>query len=204
MAQSECKLIVVLKAPRVGTVKTRLAAALGAESACVAYQHLVETLVSRLASLEEVELRFTPDDAGPEVARWAHPQWSLAGQGEGDLGCRLDRAFRNAFTNGARRVLVIGSDCPEVSADDIRAAWSALDGCDVVLGPAKDGGYWLIGLRALQPALFEGIAWSTSSVLSETLDRSRAAGLCVQLLRELSDVDTEADWRRFEALDREA
>jgi len=74
----------------------------------------------------------------------------------------------------------------------------------VVLGPAKDGGYWLIGLRALQPALFEGIAWSTSSVLSETLDRSRAAGLCVQLLRELSDVDTEADWRRFEALDREA
>ena len=190
-------LIVFLKAPRLGTVKTRLAATMGAPAAGAACRRLVETLLQRLSSLEYVELRFAPDDSASEIKPWARPSWRLAAQGEGDLGCRLDRAAREAFASETRRVVIIGSDCPEVTAADVRAAWTALHTYDVVLGPATDGGYWLIGLRAPRPDLFEGISWSTSAVLNETLVRASIAGLTVHILRELSDVDTEADWRRF-------
>jgi len=194
---SDQKLIVFLKAPRPGTVKTRLAAALGAAEACVAYRHLVETLLRQLASLEDVELRFTPDGAGSEIKPWAQPTWRLTGQGDGDLGSRLDRAFRQAFGEGAKRVAVVGSDCPEVRTTDIEAAWRALLSHDVAIGPAIDGGYWLIGLRRPHPELFEHVRWSTNHVMQDTLERCRAAGLGTCLLRELADVDTEEDWRRF-------
>jgi glycosyltransferase A (GT-A) superfamily protein (DUF2064 family) len=94
---------------------------------------------------------------------------------------------------------VIGSDCPAITAEDIRKAWQSLSSHDVVLGPAADGGYWLIGLAGLHPELFENISWSTPGVLRETLDRIRQSRLSVQLLHELRDVDTEKDWRGFVA-----
>jgi len=191
------RLLVFLKAPRPGAVKTRLAATLGAAEACAAYQRLVGTLLRQLASLENVDLCFAPDDAGPEIKPWAQPEWRLTAQGSGDLGCRLNRAFRRAFEDGSHRVVIIGSDCPEAGTNDVHAAWNALLSHDVVLGPATDGGYWLIGLRARRPDLFESVPWSTDGVLRETLERCRDAGLTTHLLRELSDVDTEADWRRF-------
>lgn len=194
---SEQRLIVFLKAPRPGAVKTRLAATLGASEACTAYRRLVETLLRRLAALEKVELCFAPDDASSEIAGWAQPTWRLRAQGAGDLGRRLDHAFRRAFDEGAKRVVIIGSDCPDVGTNDIQAAWTALLSHDVVLGPAADGGYWLIGLRAPQPKLFADIPWSTKGVLRETLERSRGSGLKTHLLRELTDVDTETDWRRY-------
>jgi rSAM/selenodomain-associated transferase 1 len=194
---NESRLLVFLKAPRPGAVKTRLSATLGVAEACAAYRRLVERLLRQLASLENVELCFAPDDAGPEIEPWAQPDWRLTAQGSGDLGCRLDRAFRRAFDEGAQRVVIIGSDCPEAGTHDIQAAWTALLSHDVVLGPATDGGYWLIGLRAPQRELFVDIPWSTDKVLRETQKRCGVAGLTTRLLRELSDVDTEADWRRF-------
>jgi len=194
---NESRLLVFLKAPRQGAVKTRLAATLGAVEACAAYRLLVERLIRQLASLENVDLCFAPDDARSEIKPWAQPEWRLTAQGNGDLGWRLDRAFRRAFDEGAQRVVIIGSDCPEAGAHDIQAAWTALLSHDVVLGPATDGGYWLIGLRAPQPQLFVDIPWSTDKVLRETQEHCRAAGLTTHMLRELSDVDTEADWRRF-------
>ena len=197
---NERRLIVFLKAPRAGAVKTRLAATLGAAEACAAYRRLVETLLPQLAALENVELCFTPDDAGSEIMPWARTTWRLTAQETGDLGSRLDRAFRRAFDEGAKRIVIIGSDCPGVVASDIQAAWTALLSLDVVLGPATDGGYWLIGLRAPQPELFANLPWSTNAVLRETLEWCRVGGLTTQLLRELSDVDTEADWRRFLAM----
>jgi rSAM/selenodomain-associated transferase 1 len=194
---SDQKLIVFLKAPRQGAVKTRLAETMGAAEACAVYQRLVETLRHQLADLENVELCFTPDDAGSEIKPLAHPTWRLTTQGSGDLGCRLNQAFRRAFDEGAKRAAIIGSDCPDVGVDDIQAAWKALLSYDVVLGPATDGGYWLIGLREPHPELFAGISWSTGEVMRQTLERTRAAGLKTHSLRELADVDTEADWRRF-------
>ena len=93
--------------------------------------------------------------------------------------------------------MAIGSDCPDVTVADVEAAWEALQSHDVVLGPARDGGYWLIGLKEPRPSLFDGIAWGTDAVFAQTFDRCRAAGLVVHQLRQLDDIDTEEDWRRF-------
>ena len=197
MSNAEHRLVVFLKAPRPGLVKTRLAQTIGAEAASAAYRRLVERVLGQLSSLPSVELRFAPDEARSEILPWLQPGWHAAPQGRGDLGERLSRAFAEAFAAGAARVVVIGSDCPEVTAADVQAAWAALAQHDLVLGPAMDGGYWLMGLRAPEPRLFAGLQWSTSRVRQETLERAEAAGLSHVLLRPLHDVDTEADWRRF-------
>ena len=191
------QLVVFVKAPRIGTVKTRLAKSIGAAAALNAYRCLVETLLGNLESLPEVELRFSPDDAFSEIQPWLRDGWRIQPQGNGDLGGRLQRALGENFSVGAKRVVIIGSDCPSVNVSDVRAAWSALASHDAVLGPARDGGYWLIGLNASQPLLFENIPWSTDAVLRETLARAKSTGLRVHHLRELSDVDTEADWKEF-------
>jgi hypothetical protein len=191
------KAIVFVKAPRPGTVKTRLGQTMGPEAACAAYRRLVETLLQALASLPEVELRFAPDDAEKEIRSWLRKGWHARPQGGGDLGQRMQRAFADAFAEGASRVVIVGSDCPEVVAGDIRQAWNELTNYDVVIGPAIDGGYWLIGLAREQPGLFQNIPWSSENVLAETLRRAKDADLRIQLLRILSDVDTEKDWKAF-------
>jgi len=190
-------LIVFVKAPRPGLVKTRVAESVGADAACMVYTCLADCLFVWLRTVPEIELRFTPDDAAGEIQRWMRPGWTAVPQGPGDLGERLDRAFAEAFRRGAQCVVVIGSDCPDVRTADVRDGWQSLQTHDVVLGSATDGGYWLIGLRAPQPDLFRGIAWSSSAVLYETTARARAAGLTVHQLRELGDVDTIEDWQRY-------
>ena len=197
-AATRDKLIVFVKAPRPGTVKTRLAAALGDDAACLAYRTLVETLLQNLAPLNEVELRYTPDDAAKEIEPWLRAGWKSQPQGDGDLGERLKRAFAESFRNGFQRVVIIGSDCPQVSPQDIAEAWSALGESDVALGPATDGGYWLIGLCAEQPALFCDMPWSMSGVFNETLRRAEELNLKASTLRTLSDVDTLTDWQKFQ------
>jgi uncharacterized protein len=191
------QLIVFVKAPRAGSVKTRLAKALGNNEACDAYKQLVAAVLSNVSGIKHTELRFSPDDGRNEIAPWLREDWTAAPQGDGDLGARLSRAFEEAFARGVERVVIIGSDCPEVKSADIRTAWRELKNFDVVVGPAIDGGYWLIGLRAPQPELFREIAWSSDQVLGQTLQHAKSIGLRIQLLRILSDVDTEADWRRF-------
>jgi rSAM/selenodomain-associated transferase 1 len=182
-----------VKAPRPGFVKTRLAAAIGNEAACGAYRQLAETVVANLAPLPHTELRFTPDDAENEIAHWLSDDWTARPQGEGDLGERMHRAFIEA----KGPAIIIGSDCPQVELSDLRTAAKTLQARDAVIGPATDGGYWLIGLNAPCPALFENIKWSTSDVLPKTLEKANEAGLSVQLLRELTDVDTGEDWERW-------
>ena len=191
------KLIVFAKTPRVGTVKTRLAASIGEVAACDAYRLMVDTLLGRIKPLDHVELRFTPDDGASEARQWLRKTWRARPQGPGNLGERLQNAFEAAFLQGTRRAVVIGSDCPYVTPEDIEAAWAALNTNDLVLGPSSDGGYWLIGLRAPQPSLFDEIPWSTNRVFQETFSRAKAASLRVHILRELIDVDSEAQWREF-------
>ncbi|KAF0173511.1 MAG: hypothetical protein FD161_3805 [Limisphaerales bacterium] len=197
MRTNASRLVVFLKAPRAGAVKTRLAESLGADAACAAYRQLVEALLANLTPLPKAELCFAPLEAAAEIEPWLRPGWTLCPQVGGDLGGRLHAAFDEHFESDAQHVVVIGSDCPDVTAADIEDAWLALEGHDVVLGPALDGGYWLIGLRAPQPTLFTGIPWSTNRVFGETVRRARESDLRVALLRELSDVDTSADWERW-------
>jgi rSAM/selenodomain-associated transferase 1 len=187
------KVIIFVKAPRLGFVKTRLAAAIGDEDACDAYRQLTETVLTKLAPLPHVELRFTPDDAEAEISPWLREHWTAQPQGEGNLGQRMHRAFTEA--NGP--AIIIGSDCPYLDATDLQSASDALAQHDLVLGPATDGGYWLIGLNAHCPVLFEGIEWSTGEVLQITVEKASESGLSVQSLRELVDVDTVENWERW-------
>jgi rSAM/selenodomain-associated transferase 1 len=109
----------------------------------------------------------------------------------------LRRAFAESFASGSKHVVIIGSDCPFVTIRDVEHAWNGLRSCDLVIGPATDGGYWLIGLRRSQPELFRNIAWSTEKVLAQTRARAESRGLRVRLLREQTDIDTFAEWEAF-------
>jgi rSAM/selenodomain-associated transferase 1 len=189
------RLIIFLKAPRPGTVKTRLG--LGEIAECEAYRRLVLAVLGEVAVFDAVQVRFAPDDAEPEIRHWVRAGWAVAPQGEGDLGARMQAAFAESFAVGAARVVIIGSDCPYLTAADVREAWEALKTSDLVVGPAEDGGYWLIGLRENQPGLFTNMAWSSSDVFSETMSRAKALRLKTFLLRTLRDVDTREDWEKF-------
>jgi rSAM/selenodomain-associated transferase 1 len=183
-------------------VKTRLAAAIGAEDAAAVYRAMAESvLVATLPSAGEYErlVFYDPPDAGERLRAWL-PAGRLRRQGPGDVGARMADAFSRCFARGASRVAIVGSDAPGVGRTEVRAAFRALGTHDVVLGPAHDGGYWLVGLRARQPSLFAGIPWSTAGVLDETLARAAAARLSVARLGILRDVDTlddlRAEWPR--------
>ena len=193
MSTNASRLVVFVKAPRPGGVKTRLAQTLGADAACAAYRQLVETLLTHLAPLPSVELCFTPADASADINPWLRADWTACPQASGDLGARLHAAFTEHFLADAEHVVIIGSDCPAVTATDIEDAWVALAGHDVVLGPALDGGYALIGLRCAAPTLFSEMAWSTASVMADTRQRLAAAGLRHVELPPLADIDEPAD-----------
>jgi rSAM/selenodomain-associated transferase 1 len=190
----------MLKAPRRGAVKTRLAREIGDEAALAAYRRLAERQIVAVPRSMNLEIHYTPTDARAEMAAWLGTDRSWHPQGEGDLGERLAAAFAGAFRRGARRALAIGGDCAELDGERLRLAAEALDTAEVVLGPALDGGYYLIGLRQPCPELFQGIAWSTPAVFEQTCARARAAGLSLGVLEALEDVDDLASWRRVEGL----
>lgn len=193
------KLIVFVRAPQEGVVKTRLAASLGTSAALEIYRRLMTTLCNNLDALPpgSVEFRHTPDDGGLLLSPWMRRGWTRQPQGTGTLGERLERATVEAFSSGVQRLVIIGSDCPELTASDIHSAWEALHSHDVVLGPAEDGGYWAIGLRAPTSEVFHDIPWSTASVMEKTLEQCRAQKLSTRTLRRLRDVDTQADWEAW-------
>lgn len=192
-------LIVMLKAPRAGEVKTRLARETGPQVALEIYRALVERQMAAISPEWRVEIHGTPADALPELSIWLGAHRTYFPQPDGDLGTRLDHAITTAFSRGAATVLAIGADCPTLDETTLRAAAHALTEVDVVLGPAIDGGYYLIGLRRPEPGLFRDIPWSTTTVLDATLVRVREAGCSVALLAAKDDVDNLASWRRAES-----
>lgn len=187
-------LLVFARAPRPGAVKTRLARTLGDERAATLYRRMGRVVIGQVADAPAtVTVCFTPGGAEEEIRQWLGPgaarYWP---QGSGDLGVRMSRMFDRAFESSSR-VIVIGTDAPAVDDGTIRRALQGLDSADVVLGPSRDGGYYLLGLSRPRPELFKGIRWSTGSVTGETLLRARAAGLDVTLLEVETDIDTAAD-----------
>jgi rSAM/selenodomain-associated transferase 1 len=191
-------LLVFVKRPRSGEVKTRLAQDLGADGAAAVYRALADAEIAGTQPRgREYQRRFfyAPADAGSEVSEWLRGE-RLAPQEGADLGTRMAAAFQEAFRAGAERAAIIGSDVPWVTRERVNAAFAGLDAADVVLGPCDDGGYYLLALSRPRPELFEGIAWSTPTVVEATLDRARSHGLRVVLLEPLPDVDTLADIRR--------
>jgi len=195
-------LIVFARWPEAGTTKTRLIPALGAAGAADLQrrmtQHTLRT-ADRLAAQRgtALEVRFAGGDA-ERMGTLFGSQRLYRPQGEGDLGGRLTRAIDEAFAGGAQRVVVIGTDCPALDADLLGRAFEALGAGttpahDVVLGPADDGGYYLIGLTRPQPRLFDAMPWSTDGVLAETLRRAHDAGLRCARTAPRPDVDLPDD-----------
>ena len=193
-------LLVFAKAPRPGEVKTRLARGLGRggapdhEAAAALYRRMGRLIVDNVAEAPAIlTVCYDPPGAEAEVRDWLGPAprryWP---QGEGDLGERMSRMFTHAFERTAR-VVVIGTDTPAVDAGTVARALAALDTADIVLGPSRDGGYYLMALRKACPTLFSEIQWSTGSVLAETMARAKALGSRATFLEVESDVDTDAD-----------
>ncbi len=194
------RLILMLKFPAPGAVKTRLVPALGERRACEVHCALVAHTLAEAGKVSAcsdgaiaVEARVAGAPDGAAARAWLGDGVTIRDQGDGDLGVRMERAVAAAFTEGAESVVVIGGDCPQLTADHLAAAFTALAHSDAVLGPAADGGYYLIGLRRPQPALFQDITWGGPEVRAQTLAAARAQRLEVAELATLSDVDVPAD-----------
>ena len=190
------RLVIFAKAPIAGFAKTRLIPALGAQGAAdLAKCMLSHTVAQALASnAQVVELCMSPAPLDTAWQGTALPQgMECSAQGDGDLGARMSRAIQRAIAQRQDPVLLIGTDCPALSAAHIAEAARQLEQHDAVLLPAADGGYVLIGLKAPHPSLFNDMAWSTSVVAAETLRRMASLGLRVWLGPVLYDVDEPAD-----------
>ncbi len=191
-------LLVFIKEPIPGRVKTRIAAELGHEDAAAMYRACAELLVGRLTShVSETVLCVDPPEALEPVRQWLGSGWTLHAQEGADLGQRLAQATQRAFANGATRVVVIGTDSPWLQPAHIDEAFAALERAELVLGPTEDGGYYLIGLSKPCAALFEDIAWSSPQVSAQTLAKAKVLGLTVQELPRGYDLDQLADVERF-------
>lgn len=190
-------LLIFIRNPIPGKVKTRLASTLGDAEALRIYHLLLEK--TRLAALDcQAERWLFYSDFADAADNWPNEAFHKKVQSPGDLGARMASAFEQAFAEGAKRLIIIGSDCPELDGALLNRAFDALDEADGVFGPANDGGYYLLGIKKMHPELFQDMPWSTESVGAETLSRMAAKGLSVHLLPELTDVDTEEDWRVYD------
>jgi len=192
--------IVFARAPLPGAVKTRLIPTLGAEGAAALHARLVKRTLAtaRAASYHRIELHGAPDIDDPFFRFCAgHFDAALVAQSGADLGARMLAAFQSALA-ACPRVLLVGSDCPALTARHLRRADRALrDGADAVFIPCEDGGYALIGLRRVDPRLFAGIGWGGAAVMEETRARLRELGWPWRELETLWDVDRPQDYERL-------
>jgi|Deesub1362A_J573_1020465.scaffolds.fasta_scaffold02993_2 hypothetical protein len=205
-ASSEERLIVFTRLPVPGRVKTRLIPALGPEGAAQLHCRLSErtlALARRLAQARglELEVRYLGGSAAA-IQSWLGEGPLYRPQGEGDLGARMSRALHEALAGGVARVVLVGCDVPELSEDILHRAFQALRRHPLVLGPAADGGYYLVGLSRPAPRIFRGVNWGTARVLAQTRSLAAALGLKPVLLPVLSDVDRPEDLEVWERVAR--
>jgi uncharacterized protein len=201
-------LILFARFPVAGKVKTRLIPTLGAEEAAALHRRLVlRTLRTAHALCQsqnvELEIRFAGDDAN-EMQHWLGDGWLCRPQCGGDLGQRMAGAFTDSFREGSPATVIIGSDCPSLTAETLASAFASLKTNPVVYGPATDGGYYLIGLTRLVPEIFQGVAWGTETVLAQSLEILARSGCKPALLQPLDDLDRPEDvmaWKRLVASD---
>lgn len=189
-------LLIFIRNPQLGKVKTRLARTLGDVEALRIYELLLEK--TRIAALGCTAQRWLfYSDFVPEKDDWPQKDFQKSIQSAGDLGERMEAAFQVAFEAQAQKVLIIGSDCPALSGDILNQAFDLLDTADFVIGPVPDGGYYLIGMKSFSPTVFQQMEWSTESVREKTIEKIVAASQSFALLPMLTDIDTEEDWLHF-------
>ena len=196
------RLIIFARYPEPGTTKTRIIPLLGANGAADLHRKMTENTVSQMAPLPAssqiaVEIHYEGGDEDL-MRNWLGNHFVYRPQAGGDIGIRMRRSFEETFKRSAGSAVIIGTDIPEISKAVVRDAFGALEQDHMVLGPAKDGGYYLIGLKSDVSSqvirdLFAGISWGTGSVFNETLRIARDSGLRVSLLQVLEDVDRPGD-----------
>ncbi len=202
--QASDLLIIFTRYPEPGKSKTRLIPALGSDGAADLHRRMVEYTLYRTKKLMtssnvSLEIRFEGRNED-WIKNWLGPDLRCCPQGDGDIGRRMGRAFDEAFKAGMERVIIVGTDIPGFTEDLARRALALLRDFDVVFGPARDGGYYLVGLRRPIHQLFEAIPWGTDQVLQHTLHIAGKLQLRASLLDLLEDVDRPEDlpvWERF-------
>jgi uncharacterized protein len=189
-------LLIFVKNPVLGKVKTRLASTLGAQKALEIYRLLLQHTADITRTLPADKVVFYSDFVEAEDI-WDNALYQKRRQEGSDLGERMERAFAWAFRQGYSQVVIIGSDCPEISAGIIDLAFTVLREQAAVIGPARDGGYYLLGMNRLISQVFHNKFWSTPRVLPDTIADLRALHVPFRMLATLSDVDEAEDVKRF-------
>lgn len=191
-------LVVFVKAPVPGRVKTRLLDVFSTDQACALYRCLVQDTLAVARTVPGVRLviAYAADAMYPNLS-WLEGGDAMMIQKGATLGERLAHAFAEAFAAGAARVAIIGSDAPELSADWITQAFEALGSHDVVVGPTTDGGYHLIAMTRPHPEVFVGMPWSTPRLLARTIVQVKASQLRLHQLEPIEDLDTPDDAQRY-------
>lgn len=189
---SDSLLLIFVKHPIPGQVKTRLAATVGHDTALKVYQELLR-FTCGLAQQLRVDKAVFYGNLIPETDVWQEAGFPRYLQKGPDLGSRMQHAFEWASAQGYQKIAVIGSDCAQLTPEILQTAFDALDREDAVIGPAHDGGYYLLGMKDAFPAVFTNKNWSTESVFPDTVSDFQQADKTFFLLPTLSDVDHEAD-----------
>ncbi len=199
---NELDILVFAKYPEKGRCKTRLAKDLGEVDALRIYQALLNHTLKVVANTPYRKILVVhPPEKVSSAHRWAPGMDFYMPQSQGDLGERIWAAIAQRFESGTKGIVIIGSDCPEISEDSLNSAFFGLRSHDVVLGPTTDGGYYLLGLKKGHESLFKNIPWSTELVLQNTLDILKFQFLSYLSLNTFSDVDTMDDFRRVSHLE---
>lgn len=193
-------LLLFIKSPERGKVKSRLATVIGAGAALEVYKCLAYDTVETLKGGQYLlQICFHPPDSEAVVKNWLGSQYACAPQRGSDLGERMKNAFIHIFSDGIEKAVLVGGDIPDLTTSLINEAFKTLDTSDAVIGPALDGGYYLIGFsrNTFLPDIFGGIAWSTGSVFDRTMSIFEKSGRSVHVLPGLSDIDTFDDLEKW-------
>lgn len=189
-------LIIFARNPVRGKVKTRLAATMGDDKALSIYQSLLEHTVQITQQLPCDPYVFYADSISLNDI-WSDDRYLKKNQEGKDLGQRMLHAFDTLFQQGYQKIIIIGTDCFELSSSILLDAFTALDEKEVVIGPSEDGGYYLLGMRQFFPFLFEEKAWSTNTVYSSTVQQLAIQNIRYDTLPILNDIDTEDDLKQY-------
>jgi uncharacterized protein len=201
MTDKRC-VIFFVKHPEKGRVKSRLARHIGETVALSLYANMVLDAIDMLKRGRfPFRICYTPPDARDQMIAWLGPKYYYLPQSGEDLGDRMAAAFADVFSDDVEEALLIGSDIPGLTTGIVEEAFASLATKDAVIGPADDGGYYLIGFKKnrFAPGIFHDMVWSTSTVFRKTLDRLREASVTLHVLPEMTDIDTIDDLRTLQS-----
>lgn len=193
--------IVFARYPRQGKVKTRLGRTLGSEFAAGFYklmaEHSFNTCMSLSLESHGLHLFYDNSDDLELVKNWVDSRFTLHFQEGTNLGDKMKHAFRTIFNDHYEKVIIMGTDCPEINVNILLKTFEELSNHNIAAGPSTDGGYYLLGMNNFYPFLFDGIEWSSNTVYSETIKKITENKLSMFVLPELIDIDTEADLKKW-------